>query len=366
MWTKPYGKTGKNVTVVSFGGMRFLEPKNHDANADIVLHAFRKGINYFDTAPGYCGDNSEPIMGAAFKHMPRDKYYCATKCMDADGAKFRASLERSLQRLGVEQIDFMHIWCIVHPGQWKERIDGGAVAAAIKAKEEGLVGHVVASVHLSGQETCDLLDGEPALEGLTIGYNAVNFPFRGKALAGAAKHKVGVVTMNPLSGGLIPNNPERFDFLRAPGDRNVVEAAIRFNISHPAVTSALVGFSSKEQVDLAVAAAENFKGYPAAHIEKVKGQISRAFDGLCTMCGYCMADGCPNQVPITKYMESYNYKILDAEGRDAAITDRLKWHWWLPPEGAADCMGCGKCERLCTQHLPIRERLRHIAQLKKG
>lgn len=361
MWTKPYGQTGKNVTVVSFGGMRFPDPKNHDAGAELVLHAFHKGINYFDTAPGYCGDNSELIMGAAFKHMPRDKFYCSTKCMDADGDKFRASLERSLKRLGVEKIDFMHIWCIVQPGKWQERVDGGAVAAAFKAKEEGLVGHVVTSVHLSGQETCDLLDAEPRLEGLTIGYNAVNFPFRGKALEGAARHKIGVVTMNPLGGGVIPNHAQRLEFLKAPGDRSVVEAAIRFNISHPAITSALVGFSSKEQIDQAVAATENFTAYPPEHIANVKNQIAVSFDGFCTMCGYCT--GCPADVSITKFMESYNYRIL--EGKDEAILDRLRWHWWLAPDEAAACIECGLCEEKCTQHLPIRERLKLIAALKK-
>lgn len=360
MWTKRYGKTGKDVSVVSFGGMRFAERKDHDASAEVVLHAFKNGINYFDTAPWYCDDHSEDIMGTAFRHMPRDKYYCSTKCMEADGGKFRESLERSLTRLGVQQIDFMHIWCLVRPGQWKERRDGGAVAAAIKAKEEGLVGHVVTSVHLSGQETCDLLDAEPCIEGLTIPYNALNAPFRGKALEGALKHNVGVMTMNPLGGGLIPNHAQRLDFLRAPGDRSVVEAAIRFNVSHPGITSALVGFADKKQVDEAVAAVKDFRAYPAEHIEKVKAQISSAFDGLCTMCGYCT--GCPVDVPITKYMESYNYYVL-GEG-DQGILNRLKWHWWMSPDEAAACTQCGECEQKCTQHLPIRERLQHIAGLK--
>jgi uncharacterized protein len=361
MWTKPYGQTGKNVSVVSFGGMRFGDPQDHDANAQIVLHAFQRGINYFDTAPWYCGDHSEDIMGAAFKHMPRDKFYCATKCMEAEGAKFRESLERSLKRLGVEKIDFMHIWCLVAPESWQQRKAGGAVAAARKAKEEGLVAHVVTSVHLSGEETADLLDAEGWLEGLTIGYNAVNFPFRGKALDAARDHNIGVVTMNPLGGGLIPTHAQRLDFLRAPGDRSVVEAAIRFNVSHPAITSALVGFSTKEQVDEAVAAVENFRAYPAEHIEKIKAQIGTAFEGLCTMCGYCT--GCPVDVPITKYMDSYNYQIL-GEG-DQGILDRLKWHWWMAPDQAAACTQCGICEEKCTQHLPIRERLEHIARLKK-
>ncbi len=361
MRTKPYGRTGKNVTVISFGGMRFANPQDIDANADIVLHGFNKGINYFDTAPGYCGDKSEDIFGAAFRRMPREKFYCSSKCMADDGAQFRESLERSLKRLGVEQIDFFHIWCIVRPEQWKERHDGGAVAAAIKAKEEGLIGHVVTSVHLTGAETCEILK-EDFIEGLTIGYNALNAPYREQALEFAQRHNLGVVTMNPLGGGAVPTHADRLAFLKAPGDADVVQASIRFNISHPAVTSALVGFTTKEHVDQAVAAAEGFEGYPSEHLEKVRTQLSDAFEGLCTMCGYCM-NCCPNEVPISKLMESYNYKIL--EGEDQGILNRLRWHWWMPPETAADCMACARCEQKCTQHLPIRDRLKYIAALKQ-
>jgi len=359
MWFKPYGKTGKDISVVGYGGMRFDDPADIEANAEVVAYAHGKGINYFDTAPGYCGDHSEDIMGAAFKQMPRDSFYCSTKCMSADGGQVRASLEKSLKRLHVEKIDFFHIWCLVKPQEWQERKSGGAVAAALKAKEEGLVGHVVASVHLTGAETCEILR-EGVLEGLTVGYCALNFPFRGEALACAAELGLGVVTMNPLGGGLIPNNAERLDFLRGPGDRSVVEAAIRFNISHPAVTCALVGLTTKPQVDEAVAAVENFRPYAPEHIERIKSQVGEEFNDLCTMCGYCLP--CPEDVEIPKLMDSYNHKILGG-GADQQIVNRLSWHWNLRPDAAAACVACGECEERCTQHLPIRERLEHIAGL---
>ena len=357
MWTKPYGETGKELTVVSFGGMRFLEPQKIDQNAEIVLHAHGCGINFYDTAPYYCDDKSEDIMGMAFKQMPRDSFYASTKCSSPEGPKLRESLEKSLKRLNLEKIDFYHIWCVVTLESWRKRLEGGAVAEALKAKEEGLIEHVAISSHLQGNELSEVLR-EGHFEGALLGYCALNFPYREKALETARRMNLGVVTMNPLGGGLIPQNPERFDFIRGPGDKTLVEAAIRFNVSNPAVTSALVGFSSKQHVDEAVAAVENFTPYPPAHVDAVRGKVIASFDELCTGCGYCLP--CPEGVEIPKLMDAYNYKVLGSKQR---IRGRLKWHWGLTPEAAKACSLCGECEEKCTQHLPIRDRLKEIAEL---
>jgi predicted aldo/keto reductase-like oxidoreductase len=296
-------------------------------------------------------------MGAAFKQMPRESFYASTKCGEADGDAVRKSLEKSLTRMNLQSVDFFHIWCVVTLDQWRKRVEGGAVAAAVKAKEEGLVSHVVVSSHLPGDELKDVL-AEGPFEGVTLGYCALNFPFRQAAVDAAAEMQLGVVTMNPLGGGLIPRNPERFDFLRGPSDKNVVEAAIRFNVSNPAITCALVGFSNKEHVDQAVAAVEGFEPYPAEHVERLRREALAAYDGLCTGCGYCMP--CPSGVAIPKLMDGYNHKILKTEG---SVADRLRWHWSLTPEAAAACTLCGACEDKCTQHLPIRERMKEIAEL---
>ena len=85
---------------------------------------------------------------------------------------------------------------------------------------------------------------EGHFEGVTLGYCAINFPFRQAAVDAAGGRGLGVVTMNPLGGGLIPQQRRAAGFLRRPEDRSVVEAAIRFNISQPAITAALVGFTT--------------------------------------------------------------------------------------------------------------------------
>jgi predicted aldo/keto reductase-like oxidoreductase len=356
MLYKTYGQTGKSVSVMGFGGMRFSSPQDLDANAELLLYAYRKGINYFDTAPYYCDDRSEDSFGAAIKHFQPGTFYISTKCSEADGGKFRESLERSLQRLGVSKINFFHIWCLLRPGEWEERVQGGAIAAAFKAKEEGLIEHVVVSSHLQGDAIRALLQREP-IEGVTLGYSAINFTFRQAAVDAAGQLGRGIVTMNPLGGGIIPRNAQRFEFLRSPGDRSAVEAALRFNISQPAITVALVGFNNRAEVDEACAAVEHFTPYSAAHIESLRAKSLQSLDGLCTGCGYCLP--CPAGIEIPKMMDAYNQQIL-AGGADA-IADRLKWHWRLTPQDAAVCTLCGTCEDQCTQHLPIRNRLQQIA-----
>jgi predicted aldo/keto reductase-like oxidoreductase len=358
MWTKPYGKTGKQVSVISFGGMRFEKPDDIDHSAETIAYAHSKGINYFDTAPFYCNDKSEDIMGAAVKGLPRSSFYLSTKCGQATAAEMRQSLERSLKRLNVDYIDFFHVWCLLKPTQLPERIEKGAVGELLKAKREGLVKHVVVSTHLNGEDIAMVLDSG-YFEGMTLGYNALNFPFRAKGIEAAARHNIGVVTMNPLGGGLIPQNAQRLAFLKGPDDADVIQAALRFNISQPAITSALVGFANKAEVDQAVAAVENFKPYPSEHIERVKQHITASFEGFCTGCGYCLP--CPTDVEIPKLMDAFNHKIL--EGKDESISNRLKWHWGMSPDAAAACLECGECEGRCTQHLPIRERLAAIAAL---
>jgi len=358
MLQKTYGTTGKKVSVIGFGGMRFANPDDIDANARIVLHAYRRGINYFDTAPAYCNDRSEEIIGAAVRQMDRAGIFVATKCMESDGARLRESLERSLKRLNVDCIDFFHIWCLLTLEGWKERKTAGAVAAAQKAKEEGLISHLVVSAHLNGPDLRGVLE-EGVFEGATLGYCAVNFPYRQEAIDAAGAMGLGIVTMNPLGGGLIPKHAKRFDFIRSPKDASVTAAALRFNVSQPAITSALVGFTTIQQVDEAVEAVENFQPYDAAHITAMRKKILENFEGLCTGCGYCLP--CPVGINIPRMMDAYNYAML--QGKPQSVLGRLRWHWGLSPADAKACSLCGTCEERCTQHLPIRDRLKEIAAI---
>ncbi len=355
---RTYGQTGKKVSAIGFGGMRFPEPDQIEKSAELILYAHEKGITYFDTAPLYCQDKSQEIFGRAFKQLPRDSFFVSTKSFESDGDKLRASIEGSLEKMGIAQIDFFNIWGLKSAEEWAGRKKGGALEALFKARDEGLVKHIVFSTHMTREEAKSVFE-EEIFEGVTLGYNAINFPIREQVVADAGRHGLGVVVMNPLGGGLIPQHAERFDFIRSKDDPDVVSAALRFVLSNPSVTVALVGFSSKEEIDQAVAVTENFNALSAGHREALKEQITDKFEGLCTGCGYCLP--CPQGLRIPRLMDAYNMRIL--QGPEAYhIANRLKYHWGLAPTDAEECTSCGACEKACTQHLPIIERLEEIVE----
>ena len=148
-----FGKTGKMVSAIGFGGMRFDLTKSQEVNADLLKYAFDKGINYFDTAPGYCDDKSEDLFGTGFKKIPRDKYFVATKLMPvhvANELEAYEKVKKSIDRMGVEYIDFFHVWCIRRMEHFDLAMNGGLYNALLKCKAEGLIKHICFSSHQEG------------------------------------------------------------------------------------------------------------------------------------------------------------------------------------------------------------------------
>ena len=361
---RQYGRTGLKVSTLSMGGMRFERPDDVDDMARIPLLMYDAGVNYFDTAPGYCKDKSEEIVGAAVRQMVKRQsagghdFYVSTKSNKPDAATVRSECERSLKRLGVERIDFYHIWCIRSWAEWEARKAGGAVKEFHKLKDEGLVRHVVVSHHLDSQDTQRLL-AEDQVEGMLLGFNSANWRFRLGGIEEAGRRQLGVMVMNPLGGGVLWQAPDKFQYLkRRPGD-DLVRGALRFVLSHPEVTGCLAGVRSLADAQAAVEAWKSLELYSAAELADVRQAALEGFADLCTGCGYCKE--CPQDIPVSALMETCNFALL---GNPEAAFGRLKWHWGVEnvDELVEKCIDCGRCEELCTQHLPIRERFAIIRE----
>jgi len=357
---RDYGTTGKKVSMLGFGGMRFKDINNQDECVEMMLEAARGGVNYFDTAAGYFSSKSESVFGEAFTEFKRQdiQFYCATKTFKSDENSVRKEIENQLKRLKIDVIDFYHVWCVTTPENWASRKKKGVIEAFRKLKEEGLIRHICVSSHLIGNQIQDLLK-EGVFEGVLFGYSAYNFHMRQETLQAVSEHSLGCAVMNPLGGGIIPENPEIFDFLKVKSNETVVEAALHFVFSHLEINTTLVGFGSIDEVRQALKAVSGYHEISAGERERIKSCLSDAFQDLCTGCRYC--DNCPEGIPIPKLMDAYNYKKF--YGNDQAILDRLRWLWGVSNLGAEKCTECGRCEELCTQHLPIIERLKEIARI---
>ncbi|TFG58583.1 MAG: aldo/keto reductase, partial [Spirochaetales bacterium] len=216
---REYGKTGKKVSLLGFGGMRFQAVDDHDACVGMMVEAAEGGVNYFDTAPAYFGIKSEIVFGKGLKELRRRglPYYCSTKTFAAEDKKIRNELDAQLKRLGVDSVDFYHVWCITDLPGWDKRKKSGVLQTFRKLKEEGLIKHVCVSSHLIGDEIKSLLM-EGVFEGVLFGYSAYNFRTRQAAFDAIVKNNLGCVIMNPLGGGIIPQHPEMFEFLKTGND----------------------------------------------------------------------------------------------------------------------------------------------------
>jgi predicted aldo/keto reductase-like oxidoreductase len=359
MLYREYGQTGKKVSLLGFGGMRFAKIDDHEDCVRMMTAAAEGGVNYFDTAPGYFEIKSETVFGKGFAELRRRKlpFYSATKTFASTGDAIRREIDAQLKRMDVPAIDFYHIWCITSLENWQGRKKDGILKTFRDLKDEGLVRHICVSSHLINEDIKELLL-EGVFEGVLFGYSAYNFKTRQKAFDAIREKKLGAVVMNPLGGGLIPQHPELFNFLQRPGE-GTVAAALRFLWDHQDISVTLVGFQTLEQVREALAAMEAYQPRTAEELEAVKERASVSFEGICTGCAYC--DGCPQDIPIPQYMDAYNQKILSADTKGDPIGDRLKWHWSLDRSTAGACVACGQCEQACTQHINIIERLKEIA-----
>ncbi len=362
MLYKEFGKTGLKVSRLGMGGMRFEEPHKTEKMAEVLIRAYELGVNFFDTAPSYCDDQSEIIYGYAFKQMkkPRNSFYVCSKTMADTPKDIREACMRSLDRLGLDYLDFYYVWCLVHPEDLPNRKKNGVLEGFLQLKEEGLIKHICVSTHLEHKKIAEMLDqGEGLFEGMLIGLSAVNFPLRYPGAIEASKRGMGVVTMNTLGGGIITQHPERFSFLMREGDKSILDSAIRFNLSLPAITVALVGFRNVKDVETAIESVNRFEQMDWAEIEALQKHIAEVQHDFCTQCGYC--EGCPAEIPIVRLMDTYNYRLLF--GPEKAM-EHLKWHWWTEDiKSIIDrCTQCRHCEEECTQSLPILERFQQLCR----
>ena len=158
--TAPFGRTGHQSTRVIFGAAALgaMSPSRAETTLELV---HQRGVNHIDTAASY-GESEVRLQPWLAQH--RAEVFLATKTGDRTAATARASLERSLTRLGVDHVDLIQLHNLVEPDEWETvHAPGGALEALIAARGEGLVrfigvtGHGirVAGAHLRSLEQFD-------------------------------------------------------------------------------------------------------------------------------------------------------------------------------------------------------------------
>jgi len=141
---QPFGATGHESSRVIFGAAALWATPQHEADAALEV-LLEHGINHIDTAASY-GDAE--LRLAPWMREHRDRFFLATKTGERTYAAAREEIRRSLDRLGVDQVDLIQLHCLVHPDEWDVAMgEDGALRAAIEARDEGLVRFIGVTGH---------------------------------------------------------------------------------------------------------------------------------------------------------------------------------------------------------------------------
>lgn len=326
------------------------------------------GFNYFDTAHGYIQGKSETaIRDCLVKRYPRESYILTNKLTGdyfQTEEEVRPFFEKQLEICGVDYFDFylMHTQTKNLFAKFKRC---RAYEQALEFKKEGKIKHLGISFHDTAEVLEQILTEYPQIETVQIQLNYVDYEDPAvqsrKCLEVCNKFNKPIIVMEPVKGGNLVNLPEgakgNFEEL---GGMSSASYAIRFAAGCEGVFMVLSGMSDTAQMQDNLSYMKDFKPLNEKEMQAVV-KVCAAFKGMniiqCTACRYC-TDGCPKKISIPDLFACSNAKNIYHDWN----ADYYKDIYSESGGKASDCISCGKCEKSCPQHLPIRELLKKVAE----
>ncbi len=358
-----------NIFPLGIGTNRFKingpdDGQGIESAAAMVAAAIDTGLSYIDVSYSYSRGMAETVCKLAFQHTKavpnvtiKSSFITDTKVDDA-----LRRVETSFLNMDIDHAAYFVIWNIESYAQFTEIMRKGALyEGALKVKERGLVDHICFSTHAPATEIIKIIESG-VFESATISFSVLNSSVMLPVLECAARKGVGIVVMNPLGGGIVPQNSEYFSFLKHQSESSVATAALRFVAAHPAVKVVLSGMSTMEEFQ------QNLLAFQGDNAESDQDRIKRVrtnllkLDGFCTGCRYC--EGCPVGIPVSSFMQSNNSRLFQPTPaynrtepellKSIQLFRKLYLDFHILPEnGNNPCVQCGKCEKNCTQGLKI-------------
>lgn len=366
------------LSALGFGAMRLPVVDGDDTKIDeekaaqMVAYAMEHGINYYDTAWGYHGGNSELVMGKILKDYSRQSFYLATKFPGYDLAnmgKVEEIFEKQLEKCCVGYFDFylFHNVCEMNIDAYLDEANG-ILDYLLKQKENGRIRHLGFSAHGSYDVVKRFLDAYGThMEFCQIQLNYIDWTFQHakQKVELLAKHQIPVWVMEPLRGGKLAqlSGKEEQALKELRPQEGIPALAFRFLQAIPQVTMILSGMSSFEQLQDNIATFEEDKPLTAAEMDT----LLAVADGMlhntlpCTACHYCTSH-CPKGLDIPGLIKLYNEHSFTEGGFIAPMALMA-----VPEEKhPTACIGCRSCEAVCPQQIKISEAMADFAKRLEG
>ena len=334
------------------------------------------GLNYFDTAHGYLGGQSETaIRDCVAKRHDRNEFLLTDKLTVPyfnSQEDIRPFFEQQLARCGVDYFDF-YLMHAQDRNNYQKYKRCRAYETALELKAEGKIRHFGISFHDKADTLEMILSEHPEVEVVQIQFNYADYEDASvesrKVYEVCEKHGKPVIVMEPVKGGSLVNLPANADqiFRDLNGGSNA-SYALRFAASFPNMAVVLSGMSEMAQMQDNLSAMRDFVPLNEAEKEAVR-KVCKIFRSLnlvpCTSCRYCVEESqCPKGICIPDMFSSMNAHEAFHNWNTAYYYNNV-----ITGEDhgkASECIRCGKCEKVCPQHLPIRELLKKVAATFEG
>ena len=365
---RDFGNTGLKISQLGFGCMRLPEIEkdgkwyiDEDKAIPMLHRGYELGINYFDTAVGYCHENSQRAVGKAIKSF-RDKILLSTKLPlwgDFKTSDFMRILNQSLERLDTPYIDFYHFHGI-NKGSFDDKIMPlGLMDEARKAIDQGLIKHISFSFHDNADNMQYIIDRGEIFSSVLFQYNLLDRSNE-KAMEYAHSKGLGTVIMGPVAGGRLAAPSGLSERLLGTKNEATPELAMRFVLGNPNVSCGLSGMTNMEMVEQNAKIGDLEVPMTEADWNKaivMMDELKKFSDLYCTGCEYCMP--CPQGINIPYVFNCYTYHNVYgmtklAKDMYSRVGDDRHG------SKVSECINCGACMEKCPQHIEIPEKLKVV------
>ncbi len=355
-----------------FGCMRL--PLLSDSKVDLTQFSLMideymaAGFNYFDTAHGYLGGESEKaIYECLVKRYSRESYVLVNKLspwLFEEESDVRPLFDAQLRACGVDYFD-VYLMHAQSRSNYEKCTKANAYNTVRELKKEGKIKHFGISFHDNAEFLDKLLTENPDIELVQLQFNY--FDYEDERVQGrlcyetCIKHGKPVAVMEPVRGGSLVNLVDEADkVLRNLAGGSNASYAIRFAASFDSVRIVLSGMSDIHQMRDNLSYMKDFKPFSDEEFEAVHkvAEIIRSKTRVpCTACAYCVTE-CPKGIKIPSIFACINREEMFNSSQKASYDNITQ-----KSAKASECLECGACEAVCPQEIKIRYMLKVCAEL---